>query len=777
MKSPFRQRSLAVLGLSFTALLSGCTGGGECGSIIAIPPPPGTGGFGDLAFELRQDVNVGGSLLTGAAFQDFNGDGLLDIAELSNFTTQLRIGRGLSDGTFLTTGILPTPAQPWSIEPGDYNGDDRVDLAVGCLPGAGAGQLALYLQDEFGDFVLSSTTPLAGTPLTMTRLWEGGGDLDAVGRDDLLVGLREPGVVQQLRLESGTWTLMASLKPESGGLSKGSPLTVTTMDMDGDLDFDVIVGEFDVVSAPHRVVAYQNDGMGGFFPATVVLPSLSSPLVANQGDVNGDGFDDLSISELGGTGALLLHGSEAGLLAIDSVDFGGPLSGAVWSDFDGDGLLDVAATRVYDQALGVRYGLPSGGGLLGLTFDEATYYNVGSGPHDLTLGYSALDGLPDLLCANSGDISIVHNRGNKSFLAAKGYYVGDNPRRVVTGDLDQDGDIDVLTLDMYQKNAVFMAGQGDGTFVKTAEVALEPSGTATPGHVVLRDFDEDGMTDVLVSVFEAGDVRLLRNPGSMVFGAPSVSDKTPVGAHPLGLDAADFNGDGHWDVLVANSTDESLQLLLGTGTGSFTAQPPIQLDGRTMAVYTGDLDGDGFADAVVTMAAANETNPRLKLFQGDGLGALVEKATFPLGNVSATIQVGDLNADGLMDLVFGQSTVFTDEVTILLNQDDFLFQDSTLVVGPDPGSLTIADIDEDGNLDLVVPIGGGELKLALGDGTGAFPEVLPLDGSDFSLPVPFGTNASTFADVNGDGLADLIMLSPYTSFLWVARNLGAGGSL
>jgi len=43
--------------------------------------------------------------------------------------------------------------------------------------------------------------------------------------------------------------------------------------------------------------------------------------------------------------------------------------------------------------------------------------------------------------------------------------------------------------------------------------------------------------------------------------------------------------------------------------------------------------------------------------------------------------------------------------------------------------------------------------------------------------VPFGTNASTFADVNGDGLADLIMLSPYTSFLWVARNLGAGGSL
>lgn len=751
---------------------------------IAIPPPPGTGGFGDFAFELRQDVNVGGSLLTGAVFQDLDGDGLVDIAELSNFTNELRIGRGLSDGTFLNVGVLPTPAQPWSIEAGDYDGDGRIDLAVGSLsdpsgsgPGGG-GQLSLYLQDEFSDFILASTTPLAGDPLTMARLWEGGSDLDAVGKDDLLVGVRELKAVQQLRLEGGVWTLMATLKPESGGLSKASPLTVTTMDMDGDSDLDIVVGEFDVVGAPHRVVAYANDGFGGFFAASLVLPSLHTPIVANQGDVDGDGFEDLAISELGGTGTLLLHGSPAGLLAIDTADFGGSLGGAVWSDFDGDGILDVAGARVYDQAIGVRFGLPSGStsGLPGLAFGPATFYNVGFSPHDLTLAYSALDGLPDLMCASSGDVSILHNRGDQSFLAAKGYHVGDNPRRVVTGDLDQDGDIDVITLDMYQKNVVFMAGQGDGTFVKTASVALDASTTATPGHAVMRDFDEDGLTDVLISVYEAGDVRLMRNPGSMIFGAPSVSDMTSVGSKPLGLDAADFNGDGHWDVLVANSHDESLQLLFGTGTGSFSAQPPIQLDGRTMAVYTGDLNGDGFADAVVTMAEADETNPRLKLLQGDGLGSLVEKATFPLGNVSATIEVGDLNADGLIDLVFGQSTLFTDEITILLNQGSFLFNDSTLVVGPDPGSLTIADIDDDGDLDLVVPIGSGELRLALGDGTGAFPEVLPLAGSEFTLPVPYGTNASTFADVNDDGLADLIMLSPYTSFLWVARNLGSGGT-
>jgi hypothetical protein len=266
----------------------------------------------------------------------------------------------------------------------------------------------------------------------------------------------------------------------------------------------------------------------------------------------------------------------------------------------------------------------------------------------------------------------------------------------------------------------------------------------------------------------------MRNPGSMVFGAPSVSDKTAVGTHPLGLDSADFNGDGHADVIVANSDDFGLQMLLGAGDGSFAAQTPIILDGRTMAIYAGDINADGNADVVVTMAQVDESSPRLKLFEGDGMGGLIEKSTFPLGNVSATIQVGDLDDDGLVDLVFGQSTVFTDEVTVLMNLGGFAFSSSGVVVGDNPGSLTIADIDDDGDLDLVVPLGAGELRIALGDGTGAFPEVVPLEGSEFSLPVPFGTTASAFADLNGDNLADLIMLSPNTSFLWVARNLGDG---
>ena len=53
---------------------------------------------------------------------------------------------------------------------------------------------------------------------------------------------------------------------------------------------------------------------------------------------------------------------------------------------------------------------------------------------------------------------------------------------------------------------------------------------------------------------------------------------------------------------------------------------------------------------------------------------------------------------------------------------------------------------------------------------------MPLEGSEFTLPVPFGTNASAFADINGDGLADLLMSSHYTQFLWVSLNQGGSPS-
>jgi hypothetical protein len=172
------------------------------------------------------------------------------------------------------------------------------------------------------------------------------------------------------------------------------------------------------------------------------------------------------------------------------------------------------------------------------------------------------------------------------------------------------------------------------------------------------------------------------------------------------------------------------------------------------------------------MTDSNGQNPRIAILEGDAIGGLSLKSNFPLGSVSATIQSGDLNLDGFVDLIFGQSTLFTDEISILTNLGDFTFDLTTLVVGASPGSLSIADVDGDGDEDIVIPVGSGELRIALGDGTGGFPVVVPLESSAFGMPVPYGTSASVFVDLNQDGLLDLLMVSPYSDYLWVARNLG-----
>ncbi len=782
--SPQTNRLSRLVALGIASSLAACSGGGDCSTTFALTLP-GTGGFGSFIFELRQDVALGGQLLTGSEWADFNGDTIPDLAELSSASNELYIGTGLVDGTFLPTEVLPTPGAPWSIASGDYNGDGRLDLAVGCLVAAdptlnapASGQLALYLQDSLGDFALSSVTPLVGEPIDMSRLELGAGDLDSGSSDDLLVALDGPGMVQQLRLDGTSWILMTQLQPSSGGFEAATPLSLAVLDLGANGNLDILVGEIEVAEGGlDRVVSYRNDGFGGFMPAEMVLPTAQGPVISEAGDVDEDGFEDLAVAQLSGSSALLLRGTPGGLLFIEEAEMGGNQSSAVWSDFGQDGLFDVAASLVRDQAVSVRFQVAEGstGAAPGSVYTPIDFYNVGLNPHNLVAADFAEDGTMDIGCTNAGDISILHNQGDRTFRAANGYQIGEAPRGVYVADLDQDGHLDAVTVDQHQKSVVFMQGSADGTFTRVTAVPLAITANETPGHIVIRDFDEDGLLDIMVGVFETGELQLLRNPGSMNFTIPIAEDRTLVGGKLRGLDAADFNGDEHWDVLVADSAGGTLQLLLGDGAGNFSVATSLVMGGTTYATFAGDLDADGISDGVVTMSNPDGSNSRLTLLKGDGLGGLETVGTFPLSSISHSIQVGDLNIDGLVDLVIGQNNIFTDEISVLLNNGEFGFSQAMLAVGDDPGSPSIADVDGDGDEDIVIPVGTGELRIALGDGEGGFPEIVPLDPTVYGLPVPFGTRSSTFADINQDGLKDLLMVSVYSDFLWVARNLGTVG--
>jgi uncharacterized protein (TIGR03437 family) len=246
----------------------------------------------------------------------------------------------------------------------------------------------------------------------------------------------------------------------------------------------------------------------------------------------------------------------------------------------------------------------------------------------------------------------------------------------------------------------------------------------------------------------------------------------PVGSGSVGAVAspamvvADFNRDGKADIVTANTNDGTLTLLLGDGKGHFTQAPgsPIRVrDTSVQAIATGDFNGDGNPDLVVTGFGT-------EILLGGGTGGFVKGTGTPT-NISlggSLIAVGDFNGDGKLDLIawsIGASLLWPGDGTggfgqplgSPLNGDAYI---SSIVTG---------DFNGDGKLDLAFVEGlrtAGMLSVAAGDGTGRFQPILmaPAFSSAYGVPIAAG-------DFIGAGKSDLLAFTSYAplkslSWLW-----------
>ncbi len=240
--------------------------------------------------------------------------------------------------------------------------------------------------------------------------------------------------------------------------------------------------------------------------------------------------------------------------------------------------------------------------------------------------------------------------------------------------------------------------------------------------------------------------------------SPAVS--YPVGPYPQAVVTADFNGDGRADLAAANSGDGTVSLLLGTGDGSFQAARTSPGGGAIVAA--GDFNGDGNADLV----AGDYTNTfSILLATGDGtFGPPVPVAsTTPVVGTVRAAAVGDFDADGRTDLVLtgwyninaGESPDGAGFVQVLRGNGDGTFAVTWTDggVGMDPASVALADLNRDGHLDVVA----GEthysaqgVYVLLGNGDGS---CRPATWWETGAVTPLAVAA---ADFNGDGKPDLV---------------------
>jgi FG-GAP-like repeat len=463
------------------------------------------------------------------------------------------------------------------------------------------------------------------------------------------------------------------------------------------------------------------------------------------GDFDGDGI--LDVAAAGNTaGVWLLTGTGGGTFnsAVLAVSVPGCFNIAA-ADFNGDGKLDLVVTQLTgSRGNGFTVLFGNGNG----TFQPPQRFSTPNTPTIIAVGRLVKDGPPSIVVNgghSGGDVFLYFGNGAGGFTGPKvlslpGSQAVDG---VALGDVNGDGWPDLVSV------GGFVAyGEGGGNFSAPMSFPVDAANTA---DIVLADLRNNGLTDIIASGSYSFSVLL--NDGNKGFEDGIWTSVT--GGAGCGV-KGDFNGDGKLDLAVNNSN--GIAILLGTGKGAtpFTPGTNITLAGADCLVTT-DLNGDGKLDLLVPA----QGGVYAYLGNGDGTFTLASITPTPSGGYLAP---GDFNHDGKVDFA-------TSGNLIALGNGDGTFQSPTDIVASPPSGgysgIAAGDINNDGWKDLVLtsnvfPV-DAPITVLLNNHKGGFNQVATSFGALSYNPI--------LADVNGDGNLDLVL--SYTGGLATNPPLGA----
>ncbi len=321
---------------------------------------------------------------------------------------------------------------------------------------------------------------------------------------------------------------------------------------------------------------------------------------------------------------------------------------------------------------------------------------------------------------------------------------------LLTGDLNQDGNPDLVTTVPQANSVAVFLGNGSGGFTGPT---MFPAGTgALEG--VLADFNGDQIPDLALEGLN--DAFVLLGTGSGGFAPPSTFSYTPEIVSEVR--AADFNGDGNQDLVIAavGASTTTMRILLGNGAGAFAAPTSFTLPSRTPRFVIDDYDRDGDQDIAVGYVApvsGQLVDDVVTILFGDGQGGFPTSRDIPINQTSSqsfVFTLGDLNSDGFADLGLVEFGTVR-RLVLLFGDGTGNFTPQVLPNGsPTIFRVASGDINGDGWLDLVSS-DVNQVGIHLGDGAGGFAAPVL-----YAVPTPDMVLA---ADFNLDGRLDVAAAS------------------
>ena len=750
----------------------------------------GAGGFG------AQTTFTVGSHPYAVVVADVNGDGAPDIL-VANYGSTL--GSPGSPGTVsVLLGNAPGRIETIASSPtGATESVNTVTITTTAPHGFTAGQTVTIagvgVAGYNGSFVVASV-PTA-TSFTYT---------------DPTAGLGASG--------GGTAQVAVPLfQPQVTFAVDNSPRSVAVEDVNGD-------GKPDLVTAnlySDDVSVLLGTGNAALFSSQTTFATVSHPSSVSVADANGDGKLDLITPSYfsGGVGVLLGNGNGT---FQSATTFAEPfqINDLVVADLNNDGRLDLVAADFTNNTVSVLLGnapvsftgqtytfdhtgpvvqsinrtTPTGPSTSStsvsytVTFSEpvmgvvpadfalalggsvtaTSTVGIVGGPAVYTVTVSGIAGAGTLgldLVDNGSITDLVGNSlaaSAASFASQSNYTVGTAPYDIVAEDLRSNGTQDLVVINAGTDTVGVLLGNGNGTFQaqQTYAVGIDPVG------LTVADVNGDGIPDIIVANYTSGSpgsVSVLLGNGNGTFQAQQTF---ATGHGPDSVVAADLNGDGKTDIIVANFADNTLGVLLGNGDGTFQPQQTITVGMAPSAVTVADVNADGIPDLVV----ANENDDDVGVLLGNGNGTFVPQVTYSSGSsFTNAVAVADVNGDGKPDLLL--SNAGTHSEGVLLGNGDGSFQSQTtfaVAAGAVPYSITAADVNGDGKLDLVYANAGGtDVGVLLGNGDGTFQ-------SANTFAVGHGAHAVAVGDFNNDGRLDLASANNIDNNVSVLLNAGNG---
>lgn len=283
-----------------------------------------------------------------------------------------------------------------------------------------------------------------------------------------------------------------------------------------------------------------------------------------------------------------------------------------------------------------------------------------------------------------------------------------------------------------------------------------------PGPITVADVNHDGRPDIIVGSMDGGIVTVLLGDGNGQF-APAQGSPFPCNANPNDIAVADMNGDGHPDLVIANTQTPYITVLLGDGKGGFTPAAHSPFATKSFPHPHGVVVGNFTADGRPSVITDSWGHNQILLLESDGKGNLLLPGKFFPANLhtDSGVRAADFNRDGKMDIVTVNQTA--NVVGLLLGDGHGNFRrapGSPFPAGDTPWSFDVGDVNGDGNPDVAIIPYERDMRdrknlgvtVLLGDGKGA---LSTMRGSPFSLQGCAGPSRVAIGNVAGHRAGEL----------------------